>query len=134
MAGRIRMINRETGRQLASFSLIGVCNTLIHLVMVMGLVELFSVYPVLANGVAFINANLFSFWANSRWSFRAAINRQRYLRFFVVSLLGLTVSLLASMLGEVLHWHYLLGVLLTFIFLPLVTFLAHRNWTWNMLN
>lgn len=128
------MINRETGRQLASFSLIGVCNTLIHLVMVMGLVELFSVYPVLANGVAFITANLFSFWANSRWSFRAAINRQRYIRFFVVSLLGLTVSLLASMLGEALHWHYLLGVLLTFIFLPLVTFLAHRNWTWNMLN
>jgi putative flippase GtrA len=128
------MINRETGRQLASFSLIGVCNTLIHLVMVMGLVELFSVYPVLANGVAFINANLFSFWANSRWSFRAAINRQRYIRFFVVSLLGLTVSVLASMLGETLHWHYLLGVLLTFIFLPLVTFLAHRNWTWNMLN
>jgi putative flippase GtrA len=128
------MLDRETGRQFTGFSLIGIVNTLIHLAIVTGLVELFSVYPVLANGIAFISANLFSFWANSRWSFRTAISRQRYLRFLAVSLLGLTISLLASTVSEVLHWHYLIGVLLTFFFLPLITFFAHRNWTWKMLD
>ncbi len=128
------MLDREAGRQFTGFSLIGIVNTLIHLVIVTGLVELFSVYSVLANGIAFISANFFSFWANSRWSFRAVISTQRYLRFLTVSLLGLAVSLLASIVSEALSWHYLIGVLLTFVFLPFITFCAHKNWTWKALD
>jgi putative flippase GtrA len=134
MVVETRMFNRETGRQFTGFSLIGVVNTLLHLMVVTGLVELFSVHPILANGMAFITANLFSFWANSRWSFRAAVTRQRYMRFLAVSLLGLFVSLLAIAVSEALQWHYLAGVLLSFVFLPIVTFLAHRHWTWKILN
>lgn len=126
------MLNRETGRQFAGFSLVGIANTLIHLIVVTGLVELFSVHPLPANGVAFISANLFSFWANSRWSFRTAITGQRYMRFFAVSLAGLAISLIAIVVSEALQWHYLAGVFLSFVFLPLVTFLAHRNWTWRI--
>lgn len=134
MVEETRMFNRETGRQFTGFSLIGVVNTLLHLMVVTGLVELFSVHPIPANGMAFITANLFSFWANSRWSFRAAVTRQRYMRFLAVSLLGLFVSLLAIAVSEALQWHYLAGVLLSFVFLPLITFLAHRHWTWKILD
>lgn len=125
------MLNRETGRQFTGFSLIGVVNTLIHLILVTGLVELLSVHPLPANGLAFISANVFSFWANSRWSFRVAVTSQRYMRFLTVSLLGLAISLIAIAISEALQWHYLAGVFLSFIFLPLITFLAHRNWTWK---
>lgn len=125
------MFDRETGRQLTGFSLIGVINTFIHLVLVTTLVELLMVHPVPANGMAFIGANLFSFWANSRWSFRTVITSQRYLRFLTVSLVGLGVSVVSIAISEALQWHYLIGVLLSFIFLPLVTFLAHRYWTWK---
>ncbi len=126
------MLNRETGRQFAGFSLVGIANTLIHLIVVTGLVELFSVHPLPANGMAFISANLFSFWANSRWSFRTAVTGQRYMRFFAVSLAGLAISLIAIAVSEALQWHYLAGVFLSFVFLPLITFLAHRNWTWKI--
>lgn len=128
------MLNRETGRQFTGFSLIGVANTLIHLIIVTTLVELFSVHPLPANGLAFISANLFSFWANSRWSFRTAVTGQRYMRFLTVSLAGLAISLIAVAISEMLQWHYLVGVFLSFIFLPLITFLAHRNWTWKILD
>lgn len=124
------MLNRETGRQLTGFSLIGVANTLIHLMMVTGLVELLSVHAVAANGMAFITANLFSFWVNSRWSFRVAVTCQRYMRFLAVSLLGLTVSLLASTVAEALNWHYLAGVALLFCIMPLLTFFSHKFWTY----
>ncbi len=127
------MLNRETGRQLTGFSLIGVINTLIHLIIVTGMVELLEVHPIPANGFAFISANLFSFWANSRWSFQTAVTSHRYARFLIVSLAGLTVSLIAVAISETLHWHYLIGVLISFIFLPLMTFLAHKNWTWKNL-
>lgn len=125
------MIDRKIARQLTGFSLIGVINTFIHLGLVTALVELLTIHPMPANGMAFLCANLFSFWANSRWSFRTAITRHRYLRFLTVSLIGLTVSISSIAISEALQWHYLIGVLLSFIFLPLVTFLAHRYWTWN---
>ena len=128
------MLNREMGRQFTGFSLIGIINTLIHLIMVIGLVELLTIHPLPANGLSFISANLFSFWANSRWSFRVAVTSQRYMRFLAVSLLGLAISLLAIAISEALQWHYLAGVFLSFIFLPLITFLAHRNWTWKTLD
>jgi putative flippase GtrA len=131
MERKAGMLNRETGRQLTGFSLIGVVNTLIHLMIVTGLVEFLGISPVPANGLAFICANLFSFWANSRWSFRIIATRQRYLRFFTVSLLGLVISLIAVTISEFLQWHYLVGVFLSFIFLPLITFFAHKNWTWK---
>lgn len=134
MAGKSRIFNQETGRQFTGFSVIGVVNTLIHLMLVIGLVELLFIHPALANGVAFIGVNLFSFWANSRWSFRVAVTHQRYLRFLAVSLLGLSVSLFAIAISEALQWHYLAGVLLSFVFLPLMTFLAHRSWTWKTLD
>lgn len=125
------MIDRETGRQLTGFSLIGVFNTIIHLVIVTGLVEIFFAHPMPANAIAFICANLFSFWANSRWSFQATLTRQRYLRFFTVSLTGLTVSILAIAVSEALKWHYLIGVAISFCIMPLLTFIAHRSWTYR---
>lgn len=131
MAAITLMIDRKIARQLTGFSLIGVINTFIHLGLVTALVELLTIHPMPANGMAFLCANLFSFWANSRWSFRTAITRHRYLRFLTVSLIGLTVSISSIAISEALQWHYLIGVLLSFIFLPLVTFLAHRYWTWN---
>ncbi|HLP80658.1 MAG TPA: GtrA family protein [Nitrosomonas sp.] len=125
------MPDREIGRQLTGFSLIGVINTAIHLSIVTGMVELLEVHPIPANGCAFLSANLFSFWANSRWSFRTAVTGQRYLRFLIVSLIGLAVSIISIAMSEALQWHYLTGVLLSFVFLPLITFLAHRYWTWK---
>lgn len=134
MEVKSRMFNRETGRQFIGFSLIGAVNTLIHLIIVIGLVESLSIHPAPANGMAFIGANLFSFWANSRWSFRVTVTSQRYIRFLAVSLLGLFVSIVAISISEALQLHYLAGVLLSFVFLPMITFLAHRNWTWKTLD
>ena len=104
-------------RQFAGFSVLGLVNTAIHLAVVL----------------AFACANVFSFWGNSRWVFRARPTRQRYVRFLLVSLLGLAVSLGASALGESRHWHYLAGVALSFALLPALTFFAHRIWTWKTL-
>jgi hypothetical protein len=30
-----------------------------------------------------------------------------------------------------LRWHYLVGVLLTLVLLPVLTYLSHRAWTWQ---
>ena len=121
----------ELFAQFLRFAAIGVLNTLIHLGVVMGLVESGALPPVPANGMAFVAANLFSFWANSRFTFRAAPSLRRYGRFLTVSLAGLLLTLAASLLGEWLRWHYLGGVLLSFVLLPVLSFAANRWWTWR---
>ncbi|MCC8997043.1 MAG: GtrA family protein [Nitrosomonas sp.] len=125
------MFDREVGRQFIGFSLIGVINTVIHLVLVTGLVEILLIHPMLANALAFIGANLFSFWANSRWSFQTALTRQRYTRFFLVSLIGLFVSVSAIAISEALRWHYLVGVAISFCIMPFLTFITHKSWTYR---
>lgn len=121
----------ELVTQFLRFASIGVINTLIHLGVVTSLVESGALPPVPANGIAFVAANLFSFWANSRFTFRAAPSLRRYGRFLFVSVAGLLLTLLSSQIGEWLRWHYLGGVLLSFVLLPVLSFAANRWWTWR---
>lgn len=118
-------------RQLGGFSLVGVANTVIHLALVTSAVEALAWHPVLANGGAFAVANTFSFWANSRFTFGVEPTRGRYSRFLTVSLVGLLLSLLASAWAAARDWHYLIGVAISFVLLPGLSFLANRYWTWR---
>lgn len=118
-------------RQFGSFAAIGALNAGIHLALVAGLVELAAWTPVPANVLAFVVANLFSYWANSRWTFRSARSLHRYARFITVSLAGLALTLAISALGQALHWHYLASVALLVGVLPTVSFGANRWWTWR---
>jgi putative flippase GtrA len=74
------------------FAVAGVVNTLIHLAagadaLVEGLGTAIRRWPTLA---AFVVANLFSFWANSRWTFATRLSFGRYQPVSCsVSLLGL---------------------------------------------
>jgi putative flippase GtrA len=118
-------------RRFAGFSIIGLFNTVIHLFVVIGLVECLNFNTVLSNCVAFILANLFSFYANSRWNYRTAIAIRRYQRFLWVSLAGFIITASMSVLADRLGWHYLIGVAMIFVTLPFLTFLVHHRWTWR---
>jgi putative flippase GtrA len=113
------------------FSGIGLLNTAVHVVVVVVLVELGGFGSVSANVAAFVVANTFSFWANSRWTFRASLSARRYGRFLMVSLLGLAVTAAVSGFASWMNWHYLVGTLLVFCTLPVLTFTAHQTWTWS---
>lgn len=118
-------------RQLAGFSGAGIINTFIHLGVVVALVEGASVHPVIANTLAFLTANVFSFWANARFGFGAVPSRRRYLRFLAVSIAGLMLTVILTSTAAALGWHYLLGTVMVFAALPILTFIAHREWTWS---
>lgn len=124
----------ELGRQFLRFGAIGVINTLIHLGVVLSLVEVCAMGPLMANGLAFVAANVFSFWANSRFTFRAITTWKRYSRFLLVSMAGLLLAVGASYVNGRLGFHYLWGVALSFVLLPVLSFAANRFWTWKDLS
>jgi len=118
-------------RRIASFSMIGIINTVIHLAAMLCLVELMVLNPVLANCLAFIAANIFSFYANSRWNYRTHMLGSRYRRFLIVSLAGLAITACVSGIADALGFHYLVGTTMVFVALPVLTFIAHHYWTWG---
>jgi len=113
------------------FSGIGVINTLIHATIVVLCVEHFETHPSLANGIAFVAANTFSYWANRRWNFKGKTSLSQYGRFLLVSTTGLAVTLLVSSLAAWAGWHYLIGLGLIFVTLPVLTFVLHWKWTFK---
>lgn len=123
--------NNPTFLQFSKFSGVGVVNTLIHLLITVSLVEQIQADPVIANTSAFLAANTFSYWANSRWSFRSEMTRKRFGKFFVVSVAGLSLTIALSSLAKALHWHYLAGVALLFCAMPILTFVSHKFWTYS---
>ncbi|MGO8756340.1 MAG: GtrA family protein [Gallionellaceae bacterium] len=109
------------------FSFIGIINTGLHFILLVILVEKVNIWPPLANASAFFGANLFSYFANSRFSFGVGINSSRYIRFFTTSLIGMGISYGLSDIVAHLGWHYLFGFALLVVVMPPVNYLLVRR-------
>lgn len=118
-------------RALLVFGAIGVANTLLHTATVVALVERAGWAPVAANAAGFGVANTCSYFANSALAFGLPPSWARYGKFFLVSLLSLALTLALSGFAELMHWHYLIGLLLVLLCGPLLTFLLHRAYTFR---
>jgi putative flippase GtrA len=120
------------------FCAIGAVNTLIHFALLTGLVQGTAWFCALNsaqqdfwkpwfNGAGFLLANAFSYFANSRWSFKAETGVGRYLKFAVTSLAGLSLTFAIMHYGvDVLHWHYLLVFAVQTALMPFVNFTLLR--------
>ena len=119
-------------RQFLLFGLIGALNTFVHSSVVVGLVESKLLSPVLANVCAFFVANQFSFLLNCRFTFRTSPALTLYVRFFLVSLISLIVTVTLSGFAEWMQWHYGFGLLLVIVVGPPVTFLLQKHWAFKL--
>jgi len=80
--------------QLARFGVVGFSASIVNFVIVIFLVELFNMYPLLANLFAFFTAFIVSYVGHRYWTF--AHKDHRFIKcmpkFFLTALLTLTVS------------------------------------------
>lgn len=120
-------------RQARRFMTTGVLATGLHALTVLALVTLIVPAPsqVVANGVAFIVANVFSYVVNSLWSFTAPLQGLRFLKFLTVSMIGFLGTLLIAYFAEQISLSPLGGIVLVVCTMTPVSFMLHRSWTFR---
>ncbi|WP_228770834.1 GtrA family protein [Cupriavidus sp. U2] len=125
------MPSRDTFVRLVRFGVSGVIATGIHVAVATPLIYLLHASQVSANGVAFVVANIASYLLNTLWSFGATPSRDSYVRFLIVSLLGLGLTLAISAGAQALGLGYWAGLAVILSVVPAVTFVLHRAWTYR---
>lgn len=119
--------------QMVKFGFVGLTATAIHAAMLFFLVEKLSMEPVLASIPAFLTALVISFLINHHWTFVIKGAYRRYFsRYAAVSVAGLILNI-AIMYATVslLHQSYIVGLGLVIIFVPMISFLLQRYWTFS---
>lgn len=116
--------------QFLRFSVTGLGTTLLHVAVAVSMVDLLAFQPVVANGTAFGVATGFAYIFNTRWSFRAHMNRQSALRYALITAVSFIFTISLSAWVQRMGWHYGLGIAMTVIVLPIMNYLAHRYFTY----
>lgn len=120
------------------FGMTGVANTGIHALVAflclngffLGVSSLVA-SPVVANGLAFVVATIFSYVVNTRWSFSTEMNARNFQRFIGVALIGLAAAMLLAKFAEVIGLPAMGGVVLVVCVMPLINFALHSLWTYR---
>ena len=118
-------------RRFSSFGLVGALATAIHVAVASALIAGVAWPAGLANGLAFCVATLASYSLNSRLTFQQAMSRRTLWRFVAVAAVGAVLSMAISGGAEWYGLHYLVGIALVVLSLPLLTFVAHSRWTYR---
>ncbi len=120
------------------FGVTGLANTAIHAFVAVLCLEGFflgypslTVGPVVANGVAFVVATVFSYVVNTVWSFSTTIKRKNFLRFIVVAIIGLVAAMALARLAELIGFPPIGSVVLVVCVMPLINFALHTLWTYR---
>ena len=124
MKGRVR-------RQFALFVCIGLGATAVHVAIAAHLIGTHLTPPALGNAIAFVFANLFSYFFHSAYVFQRPPTPGQYWRFLCISLFGLALVAAISTGLEVLGVHYLAGIAAVVLVIPIVTFGLHSLWTFR---
>ena len=111
-----------------TFAVIGMVNTLVHASLVIVQVEYLFINQIVANAVAFVAANISSYFMNARWTFNVTPSRAGYMRFFSASVGSFLLVISFSSIAEVMGWHYLVGLFLITGVVPFITFVAYKYW------
>lgn len=117
-------MKRVFNKKVYTFILIGVLNTLINVFILLVLVDNFGIEIILANTLAFIVANIFSYFTNSFYTFKHSYSIKKYFKFFNSSIFFLIFSNIIFIITEWIQIHYYYGVLFNIIVIPALSYIV----------
>ena len=127
------MSDRPLVHQVPLFAVVGVAATLTHVAAALTARELAGLAPLQANLVGYLMAVGVSYLGNARLTFRRrALHGPQFMRFIVVSLLGLGVTQgLTWLLVQQLGWPFWAGLCVVAVVVPALSFGLSRIWAFR---
>lgn len=117
--------------QFLRFGLIGIANTIAHGLILTSLIEYFHFNVVMGNGIAFLAANLFSYFMNSYFTFKICPSLLLYVKFLFASMLSLALTLFIAWITNYLGFNYLEGFLVIIFAVPTLSFVVIKFWAFS---
>lgn len=121
--------------QLIKYSIVGISGTLVDLITLFILFDVFKVNLYISVTIAFLLAVLNNYIFNKSWTFQIKTNKNKkfFIKFLSVSIIGLILSLfLMHVFTFILGFWYLLSKILTSSIVIAWNFLANKYWTFKI--
>lgn len=117
--------------RLARFGLSGLGSTALHVLIASAMYALFDATQVIANAVAFVCATVFSYLANTLWSFSSTVHSRNLLRYLTAALAGFAETMLLARTAELLDVPRGWAIVAIALLIPPTMFVMHRLWTYR---
>ncbi|MEE1676039.1 GtrA family protein [Agarivorans aestuarii] len=123
------LITRLFSLRIARYGLTGGIATAIHFFLALAVLEYWPQAFALANFIGFSLAFIFSYLLQTCWVFQHQPSLNNALRFFVVQLGALAISVYLS--SQLSTFPNFIKVVVVILMLPAITFVIHRFWTYS---
>ena len=124
-------LDKKTWIEIITFTVIGVSNVAVYLLIVSFFIHLTEFSLAFINGLAYLFAALYSFCLNTIFTFKKAFNMMRLVKFLIASFL---LSLIASAITAIilfLEFQYWVSLMVVIFGLPLLTFFLYKYWAFK---
>lgn len=123
---------RRDIRQFVKFGFVGVFNTGLHALVVIVAHNSLHFAVVSSHVLAFMIANLFSYFLNSFLVFERAPAFANYIRFLAVSLFSLAATVTIAAICEGAGLDYRVGLILVILIAPPMTYLLQKRFAFRL--
>ena len=124
-------LDKKTWKEIITFSVIGVSNVAVYLLLVSFFIYLTEFNLSIVNGLAYLFSAVYSFCLNTIFTFKKAFNIMRLVKFLIASLL---LSLIASAITAIilfLEFQYWVSLMVVIFGLPLLSFFVYKYWAFK---
>ena len=124
-------LDKKTWKEIITFSVIGVSNVAVYLLLVSFFIYLTEFNLSIVNGLAYLFSAVYSFCLNTIFTFKKAFKIMRLVKFLIASLL---LSLIASAITAFilfLEFQYWVSLMVVIFGLPLLSFFIHKYWSFK---
>lgn len=119
--------------KLIRFSIVGVGNTLVNWSIFI-ILNVFGVYYILSNIIAYIIATINSYIWNSLWVFKygQGLNINTSVKFFILNLVGLTVNTtIMYILVDILNFNKFIALVIASVFVLIMNYTINKLWVFK---
>lgn len=124
-------LDKKTWIEIITFTVIGVSNVAVYLLIVSFFIHLTEFSLAFINGLAYLFAALYSFCLNTIFTFKKAFNIMRLGQFLIANLLLSLIAWAITAIILFLEFQYWVSLIVVIFGLPLLSFFLYKYWAFK---